>query len=210
MTAEMDQHNMQGGMPGWVALTEGGPPLQAPDWLLPDMPHHGTVWWRGVLSYLDPLIERCRGLPVPRFENYVAGANIEVHPTQPHLFTRCLVPIDCARTLMDHSGRFKFVKKGGRDRGAKVGCMKLKRHACGGGVPAQEVYISRLLCYMYRGPPPEPGLEACHLCENRMCMAPWHLVWASHSNNMKGYHVHKRNRKAYHPYPSVGAVPANA
>lgn len=67
-------------------------------------------------------------------------------------------------------------------------------------LPCQEVYVSRLLCYMYRGPPPSPELEACHVCELRMCMAPWHLDWHTHQSNTQGYFVHKMNRERYHPY----------
>lgn len=103
--------------------------------------------------------------------------------------------------LNQFSGRFRYVKRGA---GAKAGSIKLRRYGTSlvGGVdiPSQEIYVSRLLCYIYRGPPPSQELEACHLCENRMCMAPWHLVWDSRQNNMKGYYVHKKNRKHYHPY----------
>lgn len=99
------------------------------------------------------------------------------------------------------------MRRGG-GTGAKAGSIKLREHGMAfvGGqlLPCQEVYMSRLLCYMYRGPPPSPELESCHLCENRMCMAPWHLVWDSHSSNMKGYWVHRKNRQHYHPY---GLVP---
>ena len=168
------------------------------------MPHRDPIWWRGVLSFLDPLIQRCRGLGAPQLDNFVHGVGVAPHPSQPHLFTKCLVPTDFARMLSQFCGRFRFVKKGGGPRGAKAGSIKLKE--CGislvGGVdlPCQEIYVSRLLCYMYRGPPPSPELEACHLCENRMCMAPWHLVWDSHQSNISAYFVHKKNRKHYHPY----------
>lgn len=35
--------------------------------------------------------------------------------------------------------------------------------------------------------------------------APWHLVWDSQRDNTKGYFVHKRSRKHYHPYTQVVA-----
>jgi hypothetical protein len=44
-------------------------------------------------------------------------------------------------------------------------------------------------------------VKACHLCELRMCMAPWHLAWHTHQSNTLGHFVHKKNRKRYHPYP---------
>ena len=169
------------------------------------MPHEGPLWWRGLLSFLDPLMQRCRGLAPPHLDNLCAGLGIAAHPTQPHLFTKCLVPTNFATMLSQFSGRFRHVRRGSGG-GAKAGCMKLKEYgiSLGGGVidlPCQEVHISRLLCYMYRGPPPSPELEACHLCEVRMCMAPWQLDWHTHQTNTLGYFVHRRDRKKYHPYP---------
>lgn len=106
--------------------------------------------------------------------------------------------------LGQYSGRFRHVRKGS-GRGAKAGCIKLKQHGITVAVgtmalPCQEVYISRLLCCMYRGPPPSPELEACHVCELGMCMAPWHLDWHTHQSNTQGYFVHKNSRRRYHPY----------
>lgn len=156
-----------------------------------------------MLSFLDPLIQRCRGLAHPKFDNFVGGVGVDPHPSQPHLFTKCLVPTNFASMLNQFSARFRFVKRGGGS-GAKAGSIKLKEYGISlpGGVdlPNQEVFVSRLLCFMYRGPPAGPELEVCHLCENRMCMAPWHLVWDSHQSNIKGYYVHKKNMKHYHPY----------
>lgn len=115
--------------------------------------------------------------------------------------------------LSQFRGRFRFVRKGG-GKGAKAGYIKLKEYGISMpqaevDLPSQEVYISNLICYMHRGPPPSPALEARHLFENRLCMAPWHLVWDSHSNNIKGYYVHRRDKRKYHPYtlPGLPAPP---
>ena len=96
----------------------------------------------------------------------------------------------------------------GSGRGANAGCIKLKQHGItvvvgAMALPYQVVYVSRLLGYMYRGPPPSPELEACHLCELRMCMAPWHLAWHTHQSNTLGHFVHKKNRKRYPPPHSL-------
>ena len=167
------------------------------------MPQRDPLWWRGLLSFLDPLLQRCRGLGAPHLDNFVNGVGTDPHPSQPHLFTQCLVPTNFATMLSQFSGRFRFLRRGGGS-GGKAGSFKLREYGITlvGGVdlPCQETYVSRLLCYMYRGPPPSHELEACHMCENRMCLAPWHLVWASHKNNLKGYGVHKKNRRLYHPY----------
>lgn len=193
---------LQGGMTGWVAFSL--PSLEVPAWLVAAMPHEGPMWWRGLLSFLDPLMHRCADLAAPHLDNFIEGLGIPAHPTQPHLFTKCLVPTNLTRMLGQYSGRFRHVRKGS-GRGAKAGCIKLKQHGITVAVgtmalPCQEVYVSRLLCYMYRGPPPSPELEACHVCELRMCMAPWHLDWHTHQSNTQGYFVHKMNRERYHPY----------
>lgn len=171
------------------------------------------MWWSGMVGHLEPLYSRCSKLQEPRMANLQQGAGVGPHPTQPHLYTKCLVPTNFQTTLSQWGHRFKF-KKMAQGRGAKVGCMKLKERGITSGnleFPPGELYISRLLCYMYRGPPPSPLLEACHMCENRMCLAPWHLAWDSHSSNLKGAKVHKRNMRAYHPYaPPQGAAGGQA
>lgn len=185
--------------------------MAAPPWLLAGEPERDTTWWMGIVGLLEPLLSRCRGLPAPYVSNFIMKANIEAHPKHAQLLkTRCLIPTDFATVLTNNRARFKFVRKGRGGQGGKGGCMKLRQGGCDQGLPSQELYISRLLCYMYSGPPdPNQVLEACHLCENGMCMAPWHLVWASHKNNIKGHHVHSQNRKKYHPYTQPG-LPAQA
>jgi hypothetical protein len=38
------------------------------------------------------------------------------------------------------------------------------------------------------------------MCENKVCVAAWHLVWATQGANLKGHHVHKRNKRSYKEY----------
>jgi hypothetical protein len=65
-------------------------------------------------------------------------------------------------------------------------------------LPAQELYLHKVLCYMYRGPPPQGHAgQVNHLCENRMCLAPWHMRWGDQQANLVGYHVHKKHRTQY-------------
>ena len=68
-------------------------------------------------------------------------------------------------------------------------------------LPITEIYLHKLLCYMYWGPPGSPNLETCHECEKKMCLAPWHLVWGTHQDNMQGHATHKANKRQFHPYP---------
>jgi HNH endonuclease len=44
----------------------------------------------------------------------------------------------------------------------------------------------RLVLWAYVGPPPVLGkYEALHLCGNKMCVNPTHLVWGTHKQNMQ-------------------------
>lgn len=68
-------------------------------------------------------------------------------------------------------------------------------------MPSQEVHLHRLLCFMSRGgSPPGQNTEACHMCDNGMCLAPWHPVWAPHGANIKGGMVHNKKGHKYHPH----------
>jgi hypothetical protein len=70
--------------------------------------------------------------------------------------------------------------------------------------PTHPEFWTRCLVPTTSGPPPQgQDLEVCHICENRMCLAPWHLVWSQHEDNIKGGLVHKRNRHRYHPYEAA-------
>lgn len=191
---------MAGGMPDWHVLHGGS--TTPPEWLLYNAQAKDSVWWIGLLSMLRPLLERVSILPMDELDNYRNGTNIETHPTHPEFWTKCLIPRDF-RGLLQCSSRFRFVPcKGGS--GGKRGYFKLKEGGCSSGdihMPSQEIYLHRLVCFMYNGHPPQgQDIRACHMCENRMCLAPWHLKWAPHETNIKGGVVHKRNWKMYHPH----------
>lgn len=40
---------------------------------------------------------------------------------------------------------------------------------------------------------------------DRMCIAPWHLGWDTRSSNTKGYYVHMKHGRGYHPYSQAAA-----
>lgn len=68
-----------------------------------------------------------------------------------------------------------------------------------------QVYIAgrlsqanRVICEMVNGPPPTPFHEAAHGCGNAACVSPWHLRWATHSENEADkllHGTHSRGRK---------------
>lgn len=37
------------------------------------------------------------------------------------------------------------------------------------------------------GEPPEPGMYACHRCDNSLCCNPKHLYWGTHQQNTEDY-----------------------
>lgn len=62
-------------------------------------------------------------------------------------------------------------------------------------------YAHRVLCYLVHGPPPEYGdgkkMEAIHLCENKSCLNPLHIIWAEHRENMNVALYRDAWRRAY-------------
>jgi hypothetical protein len=43
----------------------------------------------------------------------------------------------------------------------------------------------RMVLWAWAGPPSLPGLEAMHLCGNKRCLCPAHLMWGTHRQNTK-------------------------
>lgn len=139
----------------------------------------------------------------PKVRKFESGQGIAAHPTQSALLhTVCLLPRSY-RSLVNGSSTWKFkgVSRGGGyypSRSMKAGYLKVKESGFAPGLPAQEIYLQQLLCFMFWGPCPGPGQGACHVCENSLCVAPWHLVWGSQEVNSRGYHVHRRHRARYY------------
>lgn len=42
----------------------------------------------------------------------------------------------------------------------------------------------RLVCWSKHGPPPSNTRDVSHTCNNKKCLNPWHLEWASHFENL--------------------------
>ncbi len=193
--------NLQG-IPDWHVLSK--PSTQVPSWLQAEQPHQGPTWWRGVASYWEGLLARCPGLAGPnKVDKLLGGLGVDVHPTQPALHTKCIIPRGLRRFLQGNTMfREKKVERGAchTSKSSRASYLKLKKHgfSAGEGLPPEEIYFHWVPCYMYRGPP-EQGtpLRVVHLCENKLCLAPWHMDWGDQSRNMKGYHVHKRHRAQY-------------
>ncbi len=81
------------------------------------------------------------------------------------------------------------------------------------------IMLYRLVFFMSKGhqqagrspfiePPWSEASVVLHYCESRpsgRCCCPWD----THRNNIKGYYVHKRDKRQYHPYtlPELPAPP---
>jgi hypothetical protein len=191
----------RGWQPEWYVLER--PRTKAPAWLLAGSPYRDPTWWRGILGYLYPVLHICSEVAEPKVRKFESGQGIAAHPTQPALLhSVCLLPRSY-RSLVNGSSTWKFkgVSRGGGyypSRSMKAGYLKVKESGFAPGLPAQEIYLQQLLCFMFWGPCPQPGLGACHVCENSLCVAPWHLVWGSQEVNSRGYHVHRRHRARYY------------
>ena len=66
-----------------------------------------------------------------------------------------------------------------------------------------ELYLHRLICYMYRGPPNDPSLVAGHICHHKACLCPWHLEWMPQSKNVLMGYSHKCHDDYAPPKPKA-------
>lgn len=58
----------------------------------------------------------------------------------------------------------------------------------------------RLMCKLAHGAPPNEKLQAAHSCNNRLCVNPRHLRWATCSDNIMDKHLHgTMSRGEAHP-----------
>ena len=49
-------------------------------------------------------------------------------------------------------------------------------------------YLHRLICWLFHGPPPSMLMVASHLCHNRLCVNPLHIMWATLLQNQNMLH----------------------
>lgn len=174
------------------------PMTQSPPFILARQQLEDQVWWGGLLTPLSPMLERCHNLAAPKVENYREGSGIPPHPSHVGLLhTECLVVSNAKGFCSQYPQRFRWQahgRQGHKGRGANAGYIKVREQGLYQRVPWREFFLHQLLCWMYRGPPPDGGLEVCHMCQKKTCVAPWHLVWGTGSENALGHVQHKRKR----------------
>ena len=54
-------------IPEWHVFSQPNTPT--PSWLLEHEPHQGPTWWRGLLSYMNPIWAKCSKLVGPQWED---------------------------------------------------------------------------------------------------------------------------------------------
>lgn len=58
----------------------------------------------------------------------------------------------------------------------------------GKGSTRRVTHVHRFVLWALRGPPPDDGHRvAMHLCDNKACLNPCHLVWGTRSMNVAGH-----------------------
>jgi hypothetical protein len=53
----------------------------------------------------------------------------------------------------------------------------------------------RAMCFIVRGAPPDPAMQAAHRCGNRSCVNPQHVRWATRSINELDKLAHGRSNR---------------
>jgi hypothetical protein len=113
-------------------------------------------------------------------------------PNQPH--TKCVLALSLVDWMKAQpTFRLNRLLKDGRPLAATSrNYAYIKVRANGFDGMDREFYLHTLLCYMYRGPPPDPSFVAGHLCHHKCCLAPWHLDWVPKSVDVSMGLAHTR------------------
>lgn len=188
---------------------EPGVSFTTPDFYREHHPFDGDhFYWMGVRHVVGAIVPKCHIIGItPQqhvdFHDWVGVAPMvqaHPHPSNPALLTRCLVAGGGSSSLaglrhmlrlQPHPGtgysRAYFVLlEGGLDEGLGQGLGNDK-----------ECYLHRLLCFLYHGPSPHPDHVVGHLCDNKLCICPWHLAWMTQAENVQMGKGRKRKRAAH-------------
>lgn len=66
-----------------------------------------------------------------------------------------------------------------------------------GGRGGKSLSAHRVSCEIHHGPPPFDGAHVMHLCDNRACVNPAHLRWATPSQNIQDAYTKKRKASPF-------------
>lgn len=159
-----------------------------------------------MLDKLEPLLRQCTNLKGKPsiMRSFTTGHSLLYNASHPDRRTECILVGSYKAFFKTQEGReskFKVQPHGGKASGSKSSgraYMKLKPgFVDSSSSSSKEVYLHRLLCYMYHGPPSaqdveEGRTEAGHRCEHKLCLAGWHLMWMSDGENKERANAKKR------------------
>lgn len=189
--------------------------LQVPGWLGLDPAPQAPQYFDGIIGALDGQHSLLSNTNISHSPNrlvaYKTGLGLGGPPSSmPRLKTECIfLRPNSMSFLREPATQFFVVMDGCKAKASKSlrkGYIKAKEGTFGPG--SQEVYVHRLICYLYNGPPPADKPMAGHRCENKLCICPWHLWWMSTSENQLRAHA-KRKRHQFEEPPSPNILHAD-
>lgn len=165
---------------GWYVLEKDSTELPK-EYFTHDMPVSSEDW-RGRLSMLNVLLQKCK--PPTSWDAVVDGLQED---------QQCYCPSSCARWM--GKTKFRIVLASGYARSSKDlnrGYIRVEpefwRHQ------TSPLYLHTFICIAYRGE--AKGKVAAHSCNNRLCINPWHIRWATHSRDRRDFWNEKKQRSA--------------
>lgn len=186
--------------------------MHVPKGLHVDLLGAPALVFRGALLSLDELYFNCCTIAEPDCSMHtqwlVDGPPLGLQPfglpppDKPECLTGCILAtkldgfLNGAHATGHH---FKLAVAPGYTRNSwslKKGYLKVKagHWLFGQPFPCSELYLHQVLCFMYRGPPTNPGHIVLHLCETKLCLCPWHVMWGTRGEN-RVLAVKKRKRQ---------------
>lgn len=183
----------------WACIQEAE--LEVPAWFVPSTPTWTRQQWNtNVFLPLVPLLRHCttlHGTNTQLLRSLKTGQGLLYEATFQHRHTKCLLVTSFKTFFKTEEGSmFKaHYPVGGQchSKSMNKAYIQLKAGFCTG---SKQVDLHRLLCYMYNGPEPAggPRHKASHRCEHKLCIAGWHMLWETWSQD-KVRNLAKRARQ---------------
>lgn len=184
--------------------------VMQPPWFCMHPREEPTPFWNGLTNNLAPLLAQCTpSLSQEQFFGHdpLPDSMLPGGHNMPH--TQCVLAVNLLGWLTgstQHAARFKAKRHKGRNGNdlpphhKSWAYIKVKAMSWGWHNHF-EIYLHRLICFMYRGPPPSPAHVAGHLCHHKACLCPWHLEWMTQSANVQMGKDHRRHADYAPPVP---------
>lgn len=179
------------------------PTVKPPEW------GQGTLTpsqWRRVFNKLKHFIDLCTTIPGAntnqKLSNFKSNQSVEGPPPnpqkaspdgeRPQLDGPCCIPKAFLSTLQreEDLSFLKFCTRGPK-KGHNMGYFRVLANSM---LPnTGDIYLHRLLRWMYAGPAADASLDCAHLCEHKLCICPWHMAFVTRSAN--AYSGHRKRKR---------------